>query len=149
MRSRFVRPDTAILELSDGDTLTVKKRLTSGEQRAAFDRASVPSADGTPILLRQKSWVAMITAYLLDWSFCDEAGKRVEIAGKPVDDVIAALDALDIESFFEVKEAIDAHEARMLAEREQEKNGQGNATGSPVISPLPDAVTGATSGSLT
>ena len=51
--------------------------------------------------------------------------------------------------FFEIKEAIDAHEARMLAEREQEKNGQGNATGSPVISPLPDAVTGATSGSLT
>ena len=35
--SRFVRPETERLELTDGDWMLVKRRLTAGEQRRAFE----------------------------------------------------------------------------------------------------------------
>lgn len=150
MRSRFVRPETAILRLSRGDTLTVRQRLTAGEQRAAYARAyRARDGDREPQASLDEAWVALMTAYLLDWSLCDDDGRRVVIAGQPVETVIAALDALDIESFFEIRDAIQAHDAAMVAAREQEKNGQDGERPSPGISPSPAAAPGDTNGSET
>jgi len=89
-----------------------------------------------------------VTAFLVDWSLRDDTGKPVVIREQPIEVVEAALDALDPESFAEIKGAIEAHEIAMAAERAQEKNGQGGVIELPAISPSPESVAGATSGLL-
>lgn len=136
MGSRFVRPDIAVLKLSNGDTLTVKKRLNSGEQRAAYARMYLAGADGTVKANPLAIGLSRITAYLLDWSLTDDDGNLVVIRNQPVDAVVGALDSLDSESFVEISEAITAHEEAMQAERNAEKNGQAGESKSSTTSPL-------------
>lgn len=119
MSSWFVRPEISTLALSDGHSLTVRKRLNTGERRAAFKRMSDP----------QDSSLALVTAYLLDWSLTEFV-----IRDKPVEDVTAALDNLDPERFNEIATAINVHVGAMRAERELEKNVQGGKTPSAVTS---------------
>lgn len=146
--SRFVRPETAILKISNGDTLTVKRRLSSGEQRAAYARMYAAGADGRLKVNPAQYALGLITAYLLDWSLMDDDGRLVVIRDQSIEGVTAALDALDAESFAEIKDAIDVHETAMTAEREQEKKRQAGANGSlPPLPLLADAI-GVTSGSL-
>ena len=121
--SRFVRPDTAKLPLSRGDWILVKRHLTAGEQRQLFGRlvkTAEVDMDGatdltaTPKVEIQVSQVGLSTvlAYLLDWSFPEMA-----IRGQSADVVMAALDALDTDSYNEILTAINAHEAAMEKER--------------------------------
>ena len=119
--SRFVRPDVVTIKISQGDTLTVKRRLTSGERRASFARMYLAGADGRLKVNPLATGMALITAYLVDWSLVDDDGKLVVIRDQPVEAVTAALDALDQESFTEIKEAIEAHERDMNVEREAER----------------------------
>lgn len=144
--SRFVRPDTAILKLSNGDTLTVKKRLTSGEQRAAYARMYLPAADGTLKVNPLATGLALIVAYLIDWSFTDDAGVIVPIRGLSMDELASVLDSLDHDSFTEIRDAIQAHDNAMDAERQALKNGKAGESGAAAISPSPSAVVGASSG---
>ncbi len=137
MASRFVRPDTAILKISNGDTLTVKRRLNAGEQRARKNMKLFPSLVD----------VADVLAYLIDWSLADDAGTKVEIAKLSRPDLTDMLDAIDPDSFTEIHTAVLEHEKRMTAEREQEKNGQDGANTSSAISPSPEPAAGASSGS--
>jgi hypothetical protein len=55
----------------------------------------------------------------------------------------AVLDALDPDSFREIRDAIDAHEAAMVEERIAAKNPQGGEIPSSAISPSPNASAGA------
>lgn len=142
MGSRFVRPETAVLKISNGDTLTVKKRLSSGELRAYVSRMYLPTVDGTLKVSPLSSGVALVVAYLLDWSLTDDDGQPVVIRDASVDALTAALDNLEPESFTEIREAIETHEAAMAAERTAEKNGRGGGTASSVISPSLDGVVG-------
>ena len=90
-RNRFVLPETVRLELSDGDWIEAKKRLTYGEQQRLAGGALRPKLiDGeidisldleTHSILRLSTWI-------IDWSFCDGKGKQVEVSG----DAIASLD---------------------------------------------------------
>jgi hypothetical protein len=121
MGSRFVRPDTVQLRISQGDTLTVKRRLTAGEQRQLFARlVKSPTIDGTTTPEIQidvaQAGLSTILAYLVDWSFPECA-----IRGASLDVVQAALDALDTDTYHEILAAITAHETAMAQEREQEK----------------------------
>lgn len=109
-KSRFVAPDTTTLTLANGDTLVVKTRLTRGDQRAMFARLYVAGVDGELKTNRLAIGQSTVLAYLLDWSLTDDQGKKVVIAGQPVEVVDAALDALSPEDFAEIREAIDAHE---------------------------------------
>lgn len=147
MPSRFVRPDTAVLKISHGDTLTVKRRLNAGEQRARFARMSLAGVNGALNVNRLQVGLATITAYLLDWSLTDEENRPVVIRDLSEADLATRLDLLDPDSFNEIREAIEAHEAAMETERAAEKNGQGIEKPSPVISSSPSGVTGALSGS--
>lgn len=125
MSSWFVRPEYSTLSLSDGQTLTVRKRLNTGERREALKRMTNPLDSG----------LALTTAYLLDWSLSDFV-----IRDKPTDDVAAALDNLHPDRFAEIETAIITHVDAMKAERELEKNGQGGKTQSAATSPsLSDA----------
>lgn len=147
--SRFVRPETRTLTLSNGDALTVRKRLTHGEQSAAYQRMYLAGVDGKLKVNPLQTGMALVTAYLLDWSLKDEEGIGVPaIKGKPLEEVEAALNAMAEESFLEIKGAIEAHEREMGAERAAGKQSGGEHKSSPT-SPSPDGVTGDTSGSAT
>lgn len=145
--SRFVKPETTTLKISQGDTLTVKRRLNSGEQRAMMARMSIAGVDGQMRVNGMQVGLSMVLSYLVDWSICDD-GKHVDILGKSTEELSSIIDALDLDSFKEIREAIEAHDDAVRTSREQEKNGQGGVTGSSAISPSPVVVTGDTSGSV-
>ena len=145
--SRFVRPEVVTLPISHGDTLTVNRRLNHGQQTAAYARMYLAGVDGAMKVNPIASGMALIIAYLLDWTLTDDAGHLVEIRDKPTEVIESALNALDQESFVEIKEAIEAHELAMATARAEEKKLQAGASASPATSPSPDAVTGATNGS--
>lgn len=127
MSKRMRRPETATLEISQGDWLLVKKHLTAGEQRQMF--ALMMRADGEAID-RVKVGLAKILTYLLDWSIEDADGKRVVILDQPVSAVEGALNALDPDSYREILTAIEAHEEAMEQAREAEKNAPATAIAS-------------------
>lgn len=121
MADRFVRPDTVTLTLTDGDTLTVRKRLTAGQQRGAYRRMMVAPPDGSePRLDRGLLDVETCVAYLVDWSFT-EGGELMSLKGMSPDDVLAALDALDPVDYAEVQAAIVAHDNAIAAARKAER----------------------------
>lgn len=149
MGSRFVRPDTIRLTISNGDWLLVKRRLSFGDQRAAFARLYTTDPDGTVRRNPTGLGVAQVAAYLLDWNLTDDAGRPVVICGVSTDELMAALDQLSPEDFTEIREAIEAHEAATLAAIEDAKKKSAGITTSDPTSPSPSAVTGVSSGSVT
>jgi hypothetical protein len=111
--SRFVRPESDRLEISGGDWLLVKKRLTAGEQRHAFARIVKRSTLGEKLELDPEAMgLDKIVAYLLDWSLRDDTGAIVPVRDQPLAAVEGALLALDPASFREIFDAISAHEER-------------------------------------
>jgi hypothetical protein len=133
--SRFVRPETDKLDLSGNDWLLVKRRLTAGEQRAAFARQIKRMTLGEPTLLDPEGvGLSKIVSYLLDWSFVDDDGRSVVIRDQPTPVVESALLALDTASFREVYEAITAHEDRQVAALAEEKKRTDGGTRLSVIS---------------
>ncbi len=149
MGSRFVRPDTTVLKISDGDTLTVKRRLTSGEQRACYARMYLAGVDGQLRVNPMETGLALVTAYLVDWSLTDDADTRVEIRGASIDELTSILNNLDHESFVEIKQAIEAHEVAMVVERTEEKKRMAGATNGLAISPSRSGPDGASNTSET
>ena len=156
------------------DTLVVRRRLTSGEARdvwtrmwcvaylrrleaaarsglltdptideATRERALTPSAQEVFGLHRR----SLCAAYLIDWSFVDDQGQKIGIAGQAPATIEQVLDALEPEDFLEVYEAVATHESEMQAERDAEKKTRTGVTPLPAISPSPDAATGAMTGS--
>lgn len=139
---RFVGTNTVRLELTGGDWIRVKERLNVGEQRAAHHRMMIHGTDGSVKVNPLEVGIAIIVAYLVDWSNAD-----MPIRGASVDDVTAILNNLDIDSFSEIRDAIEAHEAAMTAERDQEKKVPTAGSNGAATSPWPSAVAGASTGS--
>jgi hypothetical protein len=133
---RFVRPETCRLTLANGDTLTVKKRLTHGEQRAAYARMYDTGVDGALKVNPLQLGMALVTAYLVDWHLHDD---DVSIRGLSADELTTVLDTMAPEDFAEIRTAVEQHEAAMLAERTAAKNGTAGERGSAAISPSPFA----------
>lgn len=140
MKARFVRPETAKLDLSDGDWVLVKRRLNTGEARRVFTGMVQTFEAGSKATL-DPAQVGMtkVLEYLLDWSLRDADGQVVSIREQSREAVRAVLESLDLDTYHEISTAIDAHEAREDAAREQEKNGQDGASGS---SPISSSVAG-------
>jgi hypothetical protein len=144
--SKFVRPETASLVLEGGDTLIVRRRLTAGEARARVEAWT--ERDPTTGELRQvttRYGLATIGAFLLEWTLTDDAGRLVDLRGLSRGELEAILDGLEPEAFLEIRQAIDAHEAAMQAEREAQKKTAGPSASS-ATSPLLAAAAGAMSG---
>lgn len=142
--SRFVRGETTRIDLSAGDWLLVKQRLTNGETREQL-RRSYTHVNGTHYYDPIESGMALVVAYLVDWSLTNDEGKPVVIREKPRNEVVAALDALSSEDFGEIKRAIETHERAMETDR-QEKKLLSGGNGSGVISSSLVSGVGATSG---
>ena len=135
MASRFLKPETHRLDLSHGDWLLVKKRLTAGEQRRLFARMVKTMVQGEKIEMNPvQAGMSKIVEYLLDWSLTDPEGKPVLIRGKTPEQLATVLDGLDLDSFNEIYEVIEAHEKAMADEREQEKNASAGETASSATS---------------
>jgi len=126
-RVRFVRPETTTLPLSDGDTITIRKRLNAGERRAMFARmyeTDQEDAEGKPRLRVNtlQTGLALVVAYLLDWSFADESGAVVSLRGLSTDEVESIVNSLHPDSFAEIKTAIETYtDAVEAAEAEEKK----------------------------
>jgi len=148
MPIRTVRPETTVLSLSGGDTITVKKRLNAGEQRAQFARAYEANADGSKMRVNLiETGMALVTAYLLDWRRTDNPESTLR--GLSLEALTHELNHLEPASFTEIKEAIEQHELAMLAEREAEKNALAGEKAASAISPSPYVADGALIGSAT
>lgn len=147
MRSRLIGPHTTTLTLSDGDWILVKSRLNAGEHRRAFAALSRLTPDGQRTVDPLQTGQALILAYLLDWSFTDEDGTRIAIRGRPDAEVSAALDAIDFESWCEIKDAVERHQTDQEAASTARKNIPAGEPRLAAPSPLPDGAAGDSSGS--
>lgn len=146
--SRFVRPDTTILSISEGDTLVVKTRLNSGEQRDAYARMYRAGLDGSLKVNPFQTGLAMMTAYLVDWSLRDDDGMHVPIKGLSLQELEATLNGLDPDSFAEIRQAIEAHERAQNDQRAEEKKLRAGVNGDGPTLSSPSGVVGALSGSV-
>jgi hypothetical protein len=120
MQGDFVpqHKNTKTLTRANGETLTVRKRLTAGERRAALERMSRPTADGrgarvNPLMIG----LGNVIAFLVAWTVTDDTGAIVPIDPEQPDDMAATLDALDPDAFDEIRALIDDHETAMVLER--------------------------------
>jgi|SRR5262245_44877555 len=129
-RNRFVKPQLVRLPLSDGDWVDVKRQLNAGETRAIFtDMIKEQHAGEVATIDTTRVGITKLLAYIVEWSFTDDNG--------PVAFSEAALANLDMETFKELTDAVDAHEARVEQEQEQKKIS--TATTSSVTSPSVDS----------
>jgi hypothetical protein len=139
--NRFVRPDSTILTLENGDTIIVKVRLNTGETREM--RGAILNPDEQSHA--DRTAYAVVVAYLLDWTLTD-SGRPVVIRDQPVSVVRAALNALDYDSFIEIANAIGDHVHRQNALRDEEKKSLNTAPSSSETLPSPFAAAGVTNG---
>jgi hypothetical protein len=136
MSSRIRRPETTRLEITRGDWLLVKRHLMAGEERRILERMIKTMRAGEPATLDPaQAGISQMVEYLLDWSITDPDNKPVVIRDQSPTVIAAALNNLDIDSYNEIREAIVAHDAAMIAEREAEKNAQAGAPASPATLP--------------
>jgi hypothetical protein len=152
MGSRVRRPETDVLPISGGDTLTVKRFLTAGEFRALMSAVTKPvrldaataaaaatavtkGLDFTLEIDPTESGIATVLAYLIDWTFTDFDGRPLVIRDQPAPVVRAALDAIDAASYLEVQKAIQSHDHVMRAYIAAEKKTTNGATAPAPTSP--------------
>jgi hypothetical protein len=123
MSRRMPKPGEHVkIEISEGDWILCKKRLTAGEQRRIFTRQMKTMVAGEKVELNpQQVGLSQMVEYLVDWSITDSDGKPVVIRDQSPAFVESALEMLDIESFNEILKAVQDHEAAMTVERELEK----------------------------
>lgn len=111
-RNRFVTPDTKRLDLSDGDWIEVKTRLSWGDilliQSSSVTGANFGTNEVGMDLRRAKMTRFMV--WLTDWSFRDAAGKPVKLSL----DAIAELESGTAE---EIDVALTAHVEALEAEK--------------------------------
>jgi len=109
-KNRFVKPQVVRVDVSDGDWLDLKRELTVGEQRRAMSRiVQTMKSDGQIVPNMEQVGKAELAAYIVGWSFTRD--------GEPVPYSEDALDALSVDAFKEVEQAIRQHIERIEAER--------------------------------
>jgi hypothetical protein len=123
MGIQFVTPETISLPLADGDSITIKKRLSHGERDAMF---KLGRESGT---LRG----AELVAYLVAWS-----SPTPYALSMTEQERLDTINGLDPDSFDEIQDALKAH---LDAQAEEKKLRTGGTASSP-ISPSVVAITG-------
>ena len=129
-RIRFVQPEIVRLELSDGDWVDVKKRLTVGEERTAYQAiiGEVNQKTGWRRPNVEMVGIAEMVAYIVRWSFRD-------VNDSPVAVTVDAIKQMDSESFNEIEKALETHVAAVEAEVAAAKNVQDGKTATAATSP--------------
>jgi len=103
-RCRFVQPDVVRLSLSEGDWIGVKKRLSVGEERAAFQQivGEINPNSGWRKPNVEMLGIAEMAAYIVEWSLRDAQDRPVAVS-------VAAIKQLDSATFKEIESALAAH----------------------------------------
>jgi len=128
-RCRFVQPETVVLSLSEGDTIEVKKRLSVGEERAAFQAiVGEVNPDGWRRPNVEMVGLAEMMAYIVDWSFTGADQKRVPFT-------LSALKQLDSATFKEIEQALEKHIAEQDHQEQIRKNASDGASAPASTSP--------------
>ena len=129
-RCRFVQPEVQRLSLSDGDWIEVKKRLSVGEERAAFQAivGEINPSSGWRRPNVEMLGIAEMAAYIVAWSFRDGDDRPVAVS-------VSAIKQLDSETFKEIEALLEQHVAAIDAALVTEKNAKGGASGPVPISP--------------
>ena len=144
----FVRPHTDTLEISGGQTITVRRRLNAGQQRALQSRMFPRAEDGTRRVDAVAVGPARVLAYLIDWTVTGLDGDVTPILDEPAEVVSDILDALEPDVFGEIEDAIAAHIKRQEQLRAEEKKSvPAGETTSEATSRSPLRAAGALSGS--
>lgn len=118
MSLEYVEPRTVRLDLPSGGWLEVKQRLNAGESMDLFERAGAGVTDLAK-LSPAKVGLALVLAYLVDWSAVDHAGAPIRIRGITPEALEARLRLLTFESFTEIMTTITAHDATTRQEKKQ------------------------------
>lgn len=129
MASRVVLPGSKKIEISNGDWLLVKTQLNAGEERAIMARTYTRDA-GKLVVDPVQVGRSICIGYLIDWSLTDPEGGKLEIRDQHPDAIGQALDSIDLDSFDEIRKAIEAHAEvtqNALAEEKKLRAG-GNAS---------------------
>jgi hypothetical protein len=136
--SRFVEPAEVRIPLTGGDYLIVKGSLNTGDTLDMFARmyrAPAPAVCASCGAIGELAGdaakpdqvdplqvgIATVTAYLIDWSLTDPAGRIVSVRDQPIGVVTAALRGLEYADYQEVLTAIQAHERTLEAARAEKK----------------------------
>jgi hypothetical protein len=127
-RVRFVTPEKVRLPLTHDDWIDVKQRLTIGEAREATSSfVGTYRTDGSRTPNMDILGMGLVLAYLIEWSFRDAEDRPVGVS-------LDTLKQLDIDSYREIEDAINAHVAAV--EREDEaREKKVPATIAPASSP--------------
>lgn len=109
-RNRFVSTETVRLDLSEGDWVDVKERLSYAEQLALSNASIVGTQVGGGFQVDMGRYrIKRLEMYLTDWNFTDAEGKSVPLTS-------AAIRHLDSETAEEILAALDAQEAQRDAD---------------------------------
>ena len=109
----FVKPEVVRLALSDGQYLDVKKTLNTGETQDLFAAISPFLTPGEKVQMDSKMvGIAKVAAYLVGWSAIEDGTPVPMSPDLPMAVRLSTLRNLHPDVFREIREAIDAHEAR-------------------------------------
>lgn len=124
----FVEPAIERLLLSGQDRwIDVKRELNAGEHDVMFSGlVKELKAGETPLLDSDKVGSYRILAYLVGWSFKDNAGKTVPVSA-------ASVANLKKRTRDEIAAAIEAHAAQSEQAIDERKNVQGTESASSAI----------------
>jgi len=114
-RNWFVLPETVRLELSGGEWIEVKKRLTYGEQQRLAGGALRPKLTDGEIdisLDLETHSILRLTTWIVDWSARNPKGKEAGVSKE----AIASLDPDIVE---EIEKALTAHIEALAEEKKR------------------------------
>lgn len=133
----FVTPVTTRLALLGGKHIDVKQRLTHGETEDMYARIYQFGVTN-----RREVRTAKIVAYLVGWSLL-RSGQPVPYAPDlPEQERIDTVRSLDPDRAREIYEAIETHEAAMVAAREAQKKILSGSTAASEFSASPSGPAG-------
>jgi hypothetical protein len=139
-RNRGVNPnDITKIELSDGDWIEVRVRLTSGEERMiqrmtakGYQRADGDGGDAQIRVDLDVTKFASVRAaqYLTNWSLRNFRGEPIPLpANFSLERRAAIIESLDEDTVREIDEAITAHVSAQQEAREDEKKARAGSSG--------------------
>lgn len=134
MALRVERPAEHRIDLGDGDWITVKRRLTAGEERSIFARMVKTMNAGEKVEIDpMEVGLSQAAVYLLDWSAEGPDGKKLPIDPLTPNVAAASLNKLPADAFKRITDAVSEHVKAMEAERDTEKNVPAISTASAAI----------------
>lgn len=127
-RCPIVAPKITRLTLPDGEWLDVKAELNAGEYRDMLaSQFTEGKSANEPVVDFKNIGRGRVLAYLLGWSFENTDGKPLPATGD-------SLDLVDVQTWQQILDAVDAHHEAWEKARDASKNVPAGESASSSIS---------------